>query len=473
MRALRLFLVVLPALLLAAPAAFATERIATVRGDVFGPPQLVGSQVAWQELTCVRRCGDSGRPVDCPPEGLTNAYSVRLGRPGHRPRTLFRRRLSCAGSGPNHSHQLASALVSARKLALNQQSFSGSDISESITGGLRAGPRAGPLTRIFRCSRGDQIGFTGGLSLLALDGDRVAYDGTPCADSRRLAVRDLESGQTQVVPHAAVASVSSIALSGRYLGYLRSDDGVEVYDYLTGARLYAWDAPADRAVLAFGLDSDGRAAVITRARSADPATCDTEAIAWLSTDGQAHDLIGSPCGAEVTIDGDQIVYPTATRIESVSPDGTQGMIALFGSVAHQAFDSDGKRVALATATCGGGWAIYRQPVAAENSYLAGQARCEAHVAATRLHTRNGVVAVMLRCPRACAGILRLRKGVTQLGARRFGSERRGAKAVRVRLNAKGRSLLRRGPIPITVSVAVQDRDLHSHTIRRYARIFAE
>ena len=148
------------------------------------------------------------------------------------------------------------------------------------------------------------------------------------------------------------------------------------------------------------------------------------------------------------------------------------MLALYGSVAHAGFDSDGNRIALATATCGGGWAIYRQPVHAENTYLAGQVRCEAHVAATRLHARNGVVGVKLRCPRACAGIVRLRRGVTLLGSRRFGSERRGRKTVRVKLNAKGRALLRRGSIPITVSVAVQDRDLDSHTIGRYARIFA-
>jgi hypothetical protein len=448
-----------------APGAAATERVAFVPDLNADPPQLVGSEVAWQQVRCLRECADSD--IDCSPAGQVSGYRVQLGAPGRAPRTLFRTRLTCAQSGPNFGIEHASALVSAGRLALRLTSFEGDEVTgESTDGALFAGPRDGPLTRLYRC----EIAFSdGGLRLVALEGDLLAYDTTPCDETRHLAVRDLATGHTRPVPHAPATAITAIALSGPRLAYVTAGE-LAVHDHVTGARAYGWTAPPGTFITALALDAQGRAAIATRQASADEATCDGRALAWLSAaEPVPHPLPGEPCGANLAFENDDVVYETPRDIRSVELDGTHGQVAFFGDVEHRAFDYDGTRVAFATRTCADEMAVYRHRLD-EDTFLAGQARCEARIASGTLRVRRGRAGVTLRCPRACAGVVLLRAGRTPIGSRRFGSRRRGAKTVRVPLNAKGGALLRRGPLAVTISVGVRDRDYRRHTVRRRATL---
>lgn len=448
--------------LLIAPAAAATERVAIVPGLSADSPQLVGSQVAWQQVRCLRDCPDD--PVDCSPGGQVSGYRVQLGAPGRPARTLFRKRLECAQSGPNFGIDRASALVSARRLALLDWTFSGDEVTgDSSSGALLAGPRRGPLARIYRCDSGSSE-----LPLVALEGDLLAYDTTPCEAARHLALRDLATGETRPLPHPP-ASITAISLSGRNLAYVTNTE-LAVYDHVTGARIYGSPAPAGTRITGVALDAQGRAAIATQRADADAGTCDARALTWLSAaEPQPHPLPGEPCGTHLAFDNDEIVYETPRDVRSVTLDGTHGQVAFFGDVEHRAFDYDGARVALATRTCSNEMAVYRHRLD-EYTFLAGQARCEARIATSRLRARQGRAGVTLRCPRACTGAVVLRAGRWTLGARPFGSRRRGAKTVRVPLNARGRAMLRRGPVRVTIVVGVRDRDYTRNIVRRTATL---
>jgi hypothetical protein len=447
------------------PAAAATERVGFAPDLTADPPQLVGSEVAWQQVRCLRRCGDSD--VSCSPAGQVSGYRVQLGGPGRSPRTLFSKRLHCAMSGPNFGVDYASALVSPGSLALQEGTFTGDELAGDRTlGSLRAGRRNGGLTRLYECETG---AGDGGLRLVALDGDRLAYDTTPCGGSRRLAVRDLTSGETRPLAHPPLASIAAIAMSGRHLAYVAGRE-LAVHDHLTGARVYGWTAPGGTELTGVALDEDGRAAVVMGPAGSEPPACGTQTLAWLSAAEPApHALPGEPCGSRLAFRGGRVVYQTERDVRDVTLDGTHGQVAFFGDVEHRAFDFDGTHVAFATRTCADEMAVYRHRVT-ELTFLAGQPRCEARIATRRLRAIRGRAGVTLRCPRACTGIVRLRAGRTALGSRRFGSRRRGAKTVRVPLNRRGRSLARRGPVAVTVSVGVRDRNLARHTVRRRATL---
>jgi len=449
-----------------APAAAATERVAfapDLNGD---SPQLAGSEVAWQQVRCLVQCPDND--VSCSPAGQQSGYRVLLGAPGRAARTLFSKRLHCAMSGPNFGIDSVSALVSSRGLALRQSRFSGDEVTgERTSGSLLAGPRDATPARIYDC---EIASSQGGLALVDLDGELLAYDTTPCDETRHLAVRDLATGETRPLSNPPPASISAIALAGPYLGYVSGDTEVAVYDHVSAHRAYGWTAPPGTVIAGLGLDAQGRAAVALRRAGSDPAGCGDPTLAWLSPAEPApHPLPGEPCGPRLTFHGDEIVYETKRDIRSVTLDGTHGQLAFFGEVEHRAFDSDGTHLAFATRTCADEMAVYRHRLD-EDTFLAGEARCEARIAGTRLRARRGRTGVTLRCPRACVGIVRLRAGRSAIGSRRFGSRRRGAKTVFVPLNAKGRALVRRGPAAVTISVAVRDRDYRRHTLRRAARL---
>lgn len=65
--------------------------------------------------------------------------------------------------------------------------------------------------------------------------------------------------------------------------------------------------------------------------------------------------------------------------------------------------------------------------------------------------------------------LRLR-GPPRLGSKAFGSERRGHKALPLKLTHSARALLRRHGSIAKVTVTVTDRDLRTRTVRRHARL---
>lgn len=148
-----------------APAAAATERVAFAPDLNGESPQLVGSQVVWQQVRCLREC--SVDDVDCSPAGPVSGYRVQLGAPGRAPRTLFRKRLECAQSGPNFGIDYAAALVSAGRLALRLTTFVGDEVTgERTDGALLAGRRDGTFTRLYRC---EIASGQGGLRLIDLE----------------------------------------------------------------------------------------------------------------------------------------------------------------------------------------------------------------------------------------------------------------------------------------------------------------
>ncbi|HEY8769550.1 MAG TPA: hypothetical protein VIM03_03340 [Thermoleophilaceae bacterium] len=68
-------------------------------------------------------------------------------------------------------------------------------------------------------------------------------------------------------------------------------------------------------------------------------------------------------------------------------------------------------------------------------------------------------------------MVRLRRGKSRLASKAFGSERRGRKALPLKLTRAARTLLRRhGSLAVKVSVTVTDRDQRTRTISRRARL---
>jgi hypothetical protein len=163
--------------------------------------------------------------------------------------------------------------------------------------------------------------------------------------------------------------------------------------------------------------------------------------------------------------------PRRRSLQAVGLDGSSPRaLARFGAVRDSGFDSDGGGAAFALRTCGGGQAIYSLALS-ERTFSAGSERCPIAVSSPRLRSSHGIAKVTLSCPRACTGVVRLRRGKSRLASKAFGSERRGRKVLPLKLTRSARALLRRrGALAVTVTVTVTDRDLRTRTVRRAARL---
>jgi hypothetical protein len=451
-------------------AATAAQRVTTARGPLAAPPELVGTKVAWQEQRCLPGCGDS---VEC---NGTYAYAVRLGSVGRGPRTLFARKLRCSSSGPDSFVESAAAAVSPTRLVVGtgaSTTFEAEADPSSVSARLRAGPLGSPLTELYHCSTGSS---TYGSFQFTLDGDALAYDSDPCGDFPRYVVRDLATDSAHPVPQPALSSVYSPRLAGRYFAFLRSPFTLVVYDWMAGTEAVKLVLPPDRYPQSLDVQSDGKVVVLTRNPDESTNTCASERVSWLSpAEPRLHELPALPCQTGVRLGANSVVFevglPGRRSLQAVGlGGGPPRALARFGAVRGSGFDSDGSRAAFALRTCGGGQAIYSLALS-EKTFSAGSERCPTAVASTRLRSSGGATKVTLNCPRACTGIVRLRRGNARLASKAFGSEWRGRKVLPLKLTRSARALLRRhGSIAAKVTVTVTDRDLRTRTVRRRARL---
>jgi hypothetical protein len=465
----RTLLFVVALLAFAPAAATAAQRVSTARGPLAAPPELVGAKVAWQEQRCLTGCG----AIEC---NGSQAYALRLGEVGRKPRTLFTRTLTCSASGPNGFYQSAAAAVSATRLAIGTSSTTSAEAEADpspVKPRLRAGPLGGPLAELYNCSTESS---TYGSFEFVLDGDALAYDSDPCGESRRYVVRDLATGSDHPVPQPALSSVYSPRLAGRYFAFLRSPFTLVVYDWMAGTEAYKLVLPPNQYPQSLDVQPDGKVAVLTRNPDESTNTCSSERLSWLSpAEPRLHELPALPCQTGVRLGADSVVFeaglPGRRSLEAVGlGGGPPRALARFGAVRSSGFDSDGSRAAYALRTCGGGQAIYLQSLS-DKAFSAGSKSCPTSVS-TRVHSSHGTAKVTLNCPRACTGAARLSRGRAHLtSSKAFGSERRGHKVLPLKLTRSARALLRRhGSVAVKVSVTVTDRDQRTRTVSRRARL---
>jgi hypothetical protein len=413
---------------------------------------VVGGQVAWAQVGCLRGC-------DIPAFRTDSLYEVRAAGDGVE-RTLFRGRTVGAYFETRTLLSTYSFLASEAALVTLRSTTRTHGVREQTD---RVVVRAGaPGTRrpvLLDCS----AEYVNGVAPLALDGNRVAYDPDPCDDSARLVVRDLGTGATVALPEPAGGA--PLALRGRFVAWIAGGELV-VHDLMTGS--VAYSAPAT-GVRALDLDAEGTVAAV----SGDARRpCATGRLLRYSMAAPGPADLGPACATGVAIDGGRIVYlgweGIFRTLRAVEPDGAAQVLVDFGRVRPGGFDFGGERFAWAARDCGGGEALFALTLA-DAPIGAGSINCRARFRSGVVPVRRRIATVRLRCPPGCAGELSLR----HMGRRQFSIPRAGGDVqVRLRRDVWAR-LQRAGSLPALAKMVTfnraGDRQARSRQVTLVAR----
>lgn len=354
--------------------ASAADRVASVEGDLEQGPLLVGGQVAWRESLCFRNCAQYESDGYCDDSSL--ALAVRLSRKGRRTRTLASGRNDCSDAGPSSSASALSFDISRSHFALERSSTFGSEEAYGSASTLHAGPIGGPLKRLYRC--GDEEVF----SQFALDGQRLFYNPTPCAESPdSLVVLNLRSGKAMRVPVPAKVRIYFLQLAGRYAAFTVQS---RVSPYASETVVYdlAARSEAYRTGTSGALSRDGKMVVLrsVRARKNDGKYCERRSLSWYSpAEPRPHRIPVSACNHPVLFAGQRIVYLAPGKpgrsVKIATLQGKTRTVLRFNyesAIYH--LDADSHRLAFATPRCSGGSALYTTPLNAA-PIVTGSPRC--------------------------------------------------------------------------------------------------
>jgi hypothetical protein len=430
-----------------------------VSGDLWQGPIMAGDRVVWLEQTCLIACGPD--EVDCNQE---YSYRLKLGGGGRRARALDEGRTGCASSGPSGANSDVVFDASAGWLALGAYSSSSDEFSEKASAKLSVGPIEGPQAELLRCRN---HGAATNLNF-ALDADLIAYEPNPCDEGTSVAIRDLRTADTRTLEPAGTGWIGEFALAAPLLAIGRGKE-LHVYDTTSLAEVYATTAPDG--LLSIDLASDGRMAAVAWGRRAR-FPCGPGQL-WLfrpdRTAGELQDI--RPCG-DVRLVPDGMVYMTGDnrpRSLVLARAGQEPRVLVdFGVVsAHHDFDANDANAVYALRTCSGATSI--RLVSLAGTGMVGSAKCPfAAYGGTIGVTPAGRLAIRMRCPRGCDGLLAIRNRRGLLAGRPFQlSPRRGAVPFRFRLRHLGRVLMRRaGSVSARLKITTFDR---AHRRRRTAR----
>jgi hypothetical protein len=450
------FLVAAMFCVLAGPGhAEAAERVATTKGSVFAQPLFAGGGIVWSESRCLRPCED-GNSIE--------EQTIRLARPGARPRTVFRGRRGIAQSGPNGFFSQLAYTASGSYLAVLKSDSAEDEFSSINEDTLSVGRLGGSLRRVFRC-KGQSVGGSPQETVFTLTGDTLVYRPGPCRPAeRRIVALDLGEGTREVIPQPREGRPAELDAEGAFVSYELTIKGFAreyvVYDRATGAEAYSVALPQERDIIASDLQRDGKVALITRTIAESDDECRGYTLSWYSIDEPTpHDLTVNACRGPVAISGDRIVFASAQpRPQSLTVTDLAGQarqLADFGGFLD--LDSRADRVTYGLRNCAGGSDFFVQrfdePIQKDPP-----AGCPVRIASKRLRATRNRVLVRLRCPRGCKGRVSLRgldgrKLALQDYA--FGSSE--TKAVVLRLNRRGRLRLRRsGQLRVTIKALTYD-----------------
>jgi hypothetical protein len=414
-------------------------------------PFITSGGVGWAQARCISDCADQELGES------DELYLIRSRGPAGRTRTLFRARERHDASGPNPLQESHSAWLSPQGLAVLRRRS-----DDRVT--LRAGRPGGALEQLFDCAL---LGGADDVSV-ALDGGTLLYEPDPCSAPVRLAVRDLSSGQTRLVPLAEPDNPGALHLRGRFAGWLRYQQGgphLVVFDLETGTEVYtaSFDPPPLPADWALG--ADGTLAAATERRSGR-GLCRRRLVWYSVAEPVRHELSVRACDNRVRIENGRIFFvgPRAGGrfLRSVSLGGSVDDHVRFGRVLHRDFDVFGARIAWAVRDCGGGDVVFGGRLGGRVPGV-GPVACPTRLAPGPAPVRNGRAGVRLECPRGCSGGLMLTRAGRLLADDTFDLPRGGG-TVRLQLRPAARRIVERDG-SLSVRAAVRSRDRAFRAVR--------
>ena len=434
---------------LALPSSAAAAPVVTLRPfpgpELTEGPFLTRAGVGWTQTRCVANCAypDTG-------EG-DELYLVRSSGPAGRVRTLFRRRVRNSASPPSPSDAFYNAWLSPNALAVLRR---GTGVLNDGRLTLRAGRPGRALEQLFDCTLTDS-GL--GPGPVALDGRTLVYEPDPCSAPVRLAVRDVPSGETRVVPLSEPDNPRSLQVSGRFAAWLAYQPGgphVVVLDLATGTRAYA---AAIDPTAAWALGEEGTVAAVT---GGIRRPCDGRLFWYSAAEPVPHEVPLPACFDPLQVQNGRIFFvgPRAGNhfLRSVSLAGEIDDHVRFGGVLHRNFDVRGTRVAWAARDCGGGDAVFRGHLGPRVPDV-GPVGCPTRFARGQATVRRGRAEVGLDCPRGCSGGLTLGRHGRLLFDGEFGLPR-GRRTVTLGLPPATRRLVeRRGSLRVQAALTARDR----------------
>jgi hypothetical protein len=459
-RGLVVFVAVIVAAVLAAPAGAEPTRLDRIPGDALDGPRLAGESVFYGEVGKRR-------------------IALRLASPG-----TTRRKLADLSPPPGPSdpeeespgdyNQYSSAIESSPDwLAFKAVVSSGNARYQQGMSSLSlyGGTLTGPFGRTESCSNNNYYGPAA--AALDVDGSRSASSN--CDGSVVIRDHSGASPDTTFSPGNMLA-VGDLELAGRYLAYNAYPIGptgtsptvTVVHDWVANAKVY--EVPR---VNSFDLQDDGTLAVSTG--QVDDLDCSDGKLAWYSiAQPTEHVLPVKPCTSEVRIANNRIAVVAAgsegdeRMLALAGLDGTRTDVARLGTGLRRGeLDYDGARVAYALGNCLGGAdiltesatspALRDEPIACPVGGLPRKGS---------LGPKDTAAHVNVNCPRGCRGRILLTAQVNgktrHLGTRTVSIHPEDAclaKIHRVSIKSSMRALLRRrGSLLGRVTVATSDRN---------------
>jgi hypothetical protein len=396
--------------------------------------------VGWTQARCIADCVD-------PELGESDElYAIRSSGPAGRIRTLFRTRLRHDAAGPNRVQESISAWLSAQAVA----------VLRSGTGGrltLRAGRPGERLVLLSDCA------FNGADDVpVALDGRTLVYEPDPCSAPVRLAVRDVPSGQTRVVPLAEPDNPGSLQVSGDFAAWVRYQQGgphVVVFDLMTGTEVYA--VPIEVALGGWALGADG---TVVAATGGTAGACRSGLVWYSVAEPVRHELATRACPSPLRIANGRIFFfgprGKARFLRSVSLAGEVRDHVRFGRVLHRSFDVRGARIAWAARDCGGDEAIFGGRLG-RGVLGVGPVTCPTRLAPGPATVRRGRAKIRLDCPRGCSGDLALARAGRLLTEGTFGLPPGGGTVTLGLPQAARRHVERHGSLRVRAALTARDR----------------
>jgi hypothetical protein len=429
---------------LALPASAAAAPVVTLR-PFPGPelregPFITSTGVGWAQARCIADCVD-------PEIGESDyRYLIRSSAATGRIRTPFRSRERHNASGPSPLQESLSAWLSPEGLAVLRSGTDG-----RLT--LRAGRPGTMLERLFDCA------FDGGDDVpVALDGPTLVFEPDPCSPPVRLAVRDLQSGQTRVVPLAEPDNPGSLQARGQFAAWVRHHQGgphVIVFDLATGTEVYAAPLDPPRALPGWTLGADGTVAAATGGMAG---AC---GLVWYSVaEPVRHELPTRACVDRLRIERGWIFFVGprggARFLRSVSLAGEFRDHVRFGRVIPRGFDVRGARIAWAARDCGGGDGLFGGRLGSRVPGV-GPVACPTRLAPGPAAVRSGRAKVRLNCPRGCSGDLALVRAGRLLTEDTFGLPPGGVTVTLGLPRAASRLVERHGSLRVRAALVARDR----------------
>ncbi|HEX2127130.1 MAG TPA: hypothetical protein VHF45_11300 [Thermoleophilaceae bacterium] len=459
-RGLFVFVAVIVAGALAAPAGAEPTRVDRIPGDVIEGPRLAGDSVFYGEVG--RRRIALRLASSVPPRRKLAELSPPPSPPDEE-----------EGSPGDYVEYSSAIEASSEWLAFKQVVSSGNARYQQGTSSLSlfGGTLTGDFGQTETCSNNNYYGP----AAAALDVDGARSASSNCDGS--VVIRDHSGASPNTTVSAGnMLAIGDLDLAGRYLAYNAypisptgtSQATTVVHDWVANTKAY--EVPR---VASFDLQDDGTLAVSTG--QIDDLDCSDGKLAWYSiAQPTEHVLPVKPCTSEVRIVGGRIAVVAAGSNETermlalVGLDGARTDVARLGSgLRRGGLDFDGERVAYALGNCLGGADLFTAPA---NAPVLRDEPIACPVGGLpkkgSLGPKDTAAHVNVNCPRGCRGRLTLTAQVNgktkQIGTRVVSIHPEDlclAKIHRVTIKSSVRSLLRsRGSLLARVTVATSDRN---------------